>query len=221
MIMKAVIFDLWNTLVRAREHTFTQCIAHALDMNEDCILDYIRASSSRNSDIHYTEIVQEIWQFTHHASLPPRTLSAVHDVYKNFVRNAEYVEYAETCLRELREYGYRIGVVSNATSVSDAVVRHLKLDKAVDRVFLSCFTGFLKPDPRAFHQASREWGISPEQICVVGDKISTDILGAKLARMHVLWYAPLVKVSGSSIPVDIVGIISSLMEVPKLLGEMA
>ncbi len=217
--MKAIIFDLWNTLVKPGATTFTQCLADALSMEEDYIRDYIRASSSRNSNIHYSQIVQEIWHYTHKTSLDKATHKKVEDAYAHFVSDAKYINGASECLVELRENNFKIGVVSNATSVTIAVAKTLGLHEKVDDVFISCMTGYLKPDPRAFRMASRTWGVDEGDVVVVGDKITTDILGAKLAKMNVIWYAPHIKVMDvGNMPVDITAIVSDLRAIPTVLG---
>ena len=40
-----------------------------------------------------------------------------------------------------------------------------------------------KPEPRLFEQASQRLRVPPEQTLVIGDRLETDILGAKRARM--------------------------------------
>lgn len=217
--MDAVIFDLWKTLIKPGSKTFTQGIADALEMDEDYVRDYIRSSSSRNKNIGYKQIVQEIWSFTHDRSMGRDIQHRVDSTYKQFVADAKFIHGAEECLETLREKGYRVGIVSNSTSVSIAVTDALRLREKVDGIYISCVTGFLKPDPRAFHHVAKEWNLFPNQVLVVGDKLTTDVLGAKLAKMNVVWYAPNVVVKKTTIPVDIAGIISDLSEVVNIVEE--
>ena len=214
--MKAVVFDLWNTLVQPDSQTFTQLLAESLDMDEDNVRDYIRSSSSRQN-IDYLQIVQEMWHYTHKEELPTLTLEKIKEACRVFADKATLISGAANCLRELRESNYKLAIVSNSTSVSYGVVKSLGLDDLVDDVFLSCSTGILKPDPRAFYKPVKKWRIDPKDIYVIGDKITTDVLGAKLARMHFIWYAPNITVKRDFIPVDIVGIVRSLQEIPKTI----
>src|SRR5207249_1694557 len=50
-------------------------------------------------------------------------------------------------------------------------------------IVLSCDTGILKPDPRAFHAAASALGLPPGQILMVGDNFRDDVLGAREAGM--------------------------------------
>jgi FMN phosphatase YigB (HAD superfamily) len=55
-------------------------------------------------------------------------------------------------------------------------------------IWISCVSGYLKPDPRAFRTVADEWMFDPSAICVIGDKISTDVFGARLSGMPCVLY---------------------------------
>lgn len=218
-MIKAIIFDLWNTLVSPNGEKFTQRIARALELDEDYVLDYIRSSSSRHNEIHYKEIVREIWKYRFQDSIPPKYLKRVEKEYKSFVNNTVYISNAIECLKTLRSNGIKIYILSNSTSVSIDVVERLSIHTLVDEVFLSCQIGFLKPDPRSFYTIVNELNILPNNLCVVGDKITTDILGAKISGMKVIWFAPHIKINNQHlIPVDLLGIATDLDQVPNIIG---
>ena len=79
----------------------------------------------------------------------------------------------------------------------------ITVSKTVSRLFHRCFSqpiyhtqitivisgehGFAKPDTRLFIQALREMDTKPENTVMVGDKLKTDIKGAKETGICTIW----------------------------------
>lgn len=92
---------------------------------------------------------------------------------------------AKEMLETLRAAGYRLGVVSNNASfysVFDMLklygIRHL-----FEEVTVSSVTGFRKPAPEIFRIAMLHMNVRPEECVYVGDTVSRDIIGPRLAGM--------------------------------------
>jgi len=94
--------------------------------------------------------------------------------------NSILSENALDILAYFKEKGYKLALVSNATPITKTSIRDFGLAPFFDTILLSCDEGYLKPDPRIFQMAISQLGRTPSQVCVVGDKIRTDILGAKI-----------------------------------------
>ncbi|MEM1179571.1 MAG: HAD family hydrolase [Acidobacteriota bacterium] len=88
-------------------------------------------------------------------------------------------------LRELRQRGLRIAVVSNLASPYVDSLRRL-LQDSVDGFVLSCEVGLAKPDPRIFELACAEMGSSPGTTLMVGDSLKSDVRGAADAGLKAL-----------------------------------
>jgi HAD superfamily hydrolase (TIGR01662 family) len=92
-------------------------------------------------------------------------------------------------LRGLREQGYHIGIVSNATPIGK-VMRHdlevLGLSGLVDAAAYSSEVGVRKPHPRIYLSVTEELGIAPEACVFVGDRVKEDILGAQALGMRAI-----------------------------------
>jgi len=56
-----------------------------------------------------------------------------------------------------------------------------------DHIMISGNYGFGKPDNRLFQEALRLLEIRPEEGVMVGDKLTTDVLGANTAGIHSVW----------------------------------
>jgi putative hydrolase of the HAD superfamily len=86
-------------------------------------------------------------------------------------------------LKDLREMGLKIGLISNVKSknmVPDSLVKYGIRDY-FDPIVLSCEYGRRKPDPSIFHYAARLANTPTSQCCYVGDRVQRDILGARKA----------------------------------------
>jgi putative hydrolase of the HAD superfamily len=90
---------------------------------------------------------------------------------------------ATDTLLELKQRGYRLGVISNSMSTLD-------IPRSLDRygwtdffevVILSSFIKFRKPSPEPFLEAIRLLNIDPVKCAYVGNRISKDLVGCNLA----------------------------------------
>jgi len=100
---------------------------------------------------------------------------------------AAWQPYTDTVavLQQLAKSGYRIGLYSNATDdpFIQRLVNRYKLRPWLAPVFSSAGWGWRKPKPEPFQLIADRWGLSPEDVVVVGDTLNADILGAQQAGM--------------------------------------
>lgn len=87
-------------------------------------------------------------------------------------------------LKQLKELGLRLAVVSNSDGSVERVLAIRGLRPLLDAVFDSTLVGFEKPDPRFFRHALRETGASPETTLHVGDLYAADVEGGRAAGLH-------------------------------------
>ena len=90
---------------------------------------------------------------------------------------------------QLRARGYRIGLLSNAGDDQD--VQRL-VDKGGIRPYLeyvltSAAGGVRKPDSQIFELAIEMFGLSPEEVAMVGDTLDADIFGAHRMGIFSIW----------------------------------
>jgi putative hydrolase of the HAD superfamily len=98
---------------------------------------------------------------------------------------------ARLALERLRQQGLRLGVVSN-TCFSESVIRYElgKHDLAgfMEIVVVSAEHAVRKPNPLLFDTAAARLGIAAERTWFMGDRLDTDMAGAKAAGMTALWF---------------------------------
>jgi putative hydrolase of the HAD superfamily len=90
---------------------------------------------------------------------------------------------AEKTLVELKQRGYRLGVISNSMSSLD-IPRSLDAygwKELFEIVVLSSAVKCRKPAPEPFLEAVRAMNVEPERCAYLGNRISKDIVGCKRA----------------------------------------
>lgn len=90
-------------------------------------------------------------------------------------------------LRELRELGLSLHVVSNNVDYLPLLLENLGWVGTFDSVTYSQELGASKPDPRLFRYALERAGCMPEDTVHVGDSWESDYLGARAVGMGAIW----------------------------------
>ncbi len=103
------------------------------------------------------------------------------------------VDGAAEALMQLRRR-YRLAVLTNAqdSSAGDvaAAMRRVGLDVYIATYITSRNIGVLKPDPAFFHAGLQALDVDANQAVMVGDSYDADVLGARRAGLHAVWYNP-------------------------------
>ncbi|SMH32902.1 putative hydrolase of the HAD superfamily [Rathayibacter oskolensis] len=91
-------------------------------------------------------------------------------------------------LDRLDASGVRIGIITNGDPVFQAgKIDGIGLRDRVEHVIASGEVGVTKPDPRIFEIACERFGVAPEEALYVGDRLTTDALGAARAGLRGVW----------------------------------
>ncbi len=96
-------------------------------------------------------------------------------------------------LQQLHRWGLKVALVSNTFVPAAVHDRHLDMLGLLPllpvRVYSSEF-GYRKPDPRIFHHALAQMGVSPDNAMFVGNLIKTDIVGPRRLGMKTVLKQP-------------------------------
>lgn len=125
----------------------------------------------------------------------------------------------EDSLRLFGELGkhFRQYLVTNGSrEAQEAKLRRCGLDKMADGVFISSAVGVQKPTKAFFDHVREKTGYLPEETMIVGDSLTSDILGGNNAGIVCCWYNPQGASRKEGIRVD--HELHSLWELPALLG---
>lgn len=117
--------------------------------------------------------------------------------------------YADTLpvLENLRERGFRLGVISNGTPGVARCLESAGVTERVDFVLVSALVGWEKPSPKIFRMGLKAVGLEPAQVVFVGDHYMVDIQGALSVGMH----AVMINRDGRCAEVD-VPVVDNLVE---------
>ncbi len=125
-------------------------------------------------------------------------------------------------LRQLRDQGYQLGLVSNTFvpgHVLDAHLEQLDLLQYFPHRIYSCDVRYRKPDRRIFHAALDRIGVAAPQAVFIGDNLHADIFGARRAGLLPIWKRPM-HIRHHRLPNDNTPRIDRLIELPPLLDRV-
>jgi len=138
-------------------------------------------------------------------------------------KNWQLEEDALTCLSTLQEQNYKLGLVSNAGDHRDVLqlVEKFELEPYFEFILTSAGCGYRKPHQRIFELALEQVNARPEEVAMVGDTLNADILGANKIGMYSIWITRRTEFPpDETLPIQPRSIISSLGALPTLLREL-
>ncbi len=110
--------------------------------------------------------------------------SVVDRCFPLFVKSVGLDPRALDALGHLRDTGFRLALVSNASSYSEEILDHSGLRGCFDTVVLSYRVRLLKPDPAIYRLALSGLGLRSADCFFVGDGGDRELHGAREAGMH-------------------------------------
>jgi HAD superfamily hydrolase (TIGR01509 family) len=189
MTPHAILFDLYGTLVAARERPFSRGLPAALGVSRAAWIALLRADLLTRDFPDPAAFAAFVA-----ATLAPErqaeaaaACAALIDAECASVGPAPGVA---SLLAFLKRRGIKLGLVSNLASPFKAPVGALGLAAAFDAAVYSCDEGLTKPDPDIYTRALARLGVSAEQALFVGDNLPNDVhapaaLGLRTAGVRV------------------------------------
>lgn len=204
--VKAIGFDLFNTLIFARPNTLAEAMdrltqnLHQNDLRVDG--DAFR-QAHREAAMRLIETARKNGRETHNRfwisaaleslgwTIPPedaRIAEAVEAYFSSFYENCRLIPDTPQMLARLGK-GYRIGLLSNFTHAPAAlkIIDGLGIRAFFDVVLISGDLGFRKPHLSVFQTLIERLGVDKDQLLYVGDDVEPDIRGAKQAGIQPVW----------------------------------
>jgi HAD superfamily hydrolase (TIGR01549 family) len=182
-MIRAAIFDLWNTLVHSRGGDPFQHLREL--MTEEQRLHFPALKRDAMEQAHASaESFLERWKPCMEMTAAQREGMA--RVFRAAASDAECFPEALEAMTRTRQVA-RMGLLSNTQSFDMEFLERLGLAALLPNRFLSAETGFLKPEPQAFETVQKRLGLFPGQLAMVGDSWNDDILGALGAGWTAIW----------------------------------
>jgi len=203
--VKAVTFDLWETLIFERDGASARrrdarcrnlvravnSLGHPVSVEEMSVAINEMVSSmltlwETNKDLACIDQIRLIIAKVSKDSfeLKREWVKRLVSAYNLSVR--EIPPYlnpeARTALEDLKKRHKLIGLICNTGLTSGAALRQFLADEGVAEYFkLMIFSEEIdirKPDPRIFHLAAKKMGVQPCEVVHVGDNLKADVWGA-------------------------------------------
>lgn len=218
MTLRAVAFDLWETLItnsveqsRAQEERRLASLAECLEScGRPVPAETLREAHrviwhhcqglywSRDIDIPTrTQILHLIDALgIGQDELSDEVLDDLERRYSDTVLEIppSLVPFAAETIAWVRERGLRVGLISNTGRTPGSVLRRLLdligLGSSIDFAVFSNEEGACKPQRAVFEALSRGLGVLPQEIAFVGDNLEADVAGAKLSGMTAIHFVP-------------------------------
>lgn len=141
-------------------------------------------------------------------------------VYEKYLSQGHYfIEGAEKLLDDL--YGkYKLYLASNGTSkVQAGRLESADISKYFDEIFISQDIGYNKPDKRYFDFCfGRIEDFKRDETVIIGDRISSDIIGGNNAGIKTIWFNPDNAEADSGVHIDCQ--VSELSQIPDVLLKL-
>jgi putative hydrolase of the HAD superfamily len=237
-MIKAVTFDIWNTLFTNRDYTNFRVndlvgILEELDIrrNADEVRRAYILSNKQAQEVGKTENYRYVTteeKLDHILETIQVDLSG--EIKEMIVRRFKETIWSyppslkEGVFETLETLGhhYRLGIISDTGITPGRVVRQVLSRLGAlgffESMVFSDETGICKPHEDMFRISLRELGASPHESVHVGDLLKTDVAGAKKVGMRVIW----VKTEDTGEPDDWRPdyIINSLPQVIEVLDDI-
>jgi putative hydrolase of the HAD superfamily len=208
-MIDTVTFDVWNTLLvhefyddrlqNARidsivkvlneegTHISREDVVRAYDRSED----HLKCLWERETDLGLEGHLQLLLEGL---GLPISFKDAIREPYAKTLLSfrPKPVDGASALLKNLKEKGYRIGLISN-TGRTPGETMKIILDsygmlQYFDSMSFSCDIGHIKPGKRIFELTLKDLHAVPGASVHVGDSMLLDIYGAKTAGMKAILF---------------------------------
>jgi len=220
--IKAVIFDLGNTLVYQQLHEAFQRILQANGVLKS--LEEIREAfekGNREFDVEkhkalgphefYTQWNMPILKHLGITQSARKLAEEIDRQWFNFSKIYVYPDVKDS-LRRLKQMGLKLGLVTGGYELDiEQILPKTGLEEYFDVCVGFDTTGKRKPEPEAFRYALKRLKVKPEEAIFVGDSLEQDYLGAQGVGMKAL----LIRRGGA--PVAGVKAITSLREIFEVL----
>ncbi len=204
MPLKAVLFDLDDTLFDNLHSS--RCALAALQDDFACLreitLDALERQYSGLLDGYHDRVLRgeltldqaRLARFTDllrrfDGGISPAQVERVGARYRQaYYASSRTVDGAVALLERLRAGGLRIALVTNHT-VDEQMgkLRRCGLTDLIDVLAISEAVGAAKPDPRIFAFTLEQLGCAADEVVMIGDSWSADIVGARAVGIRALW----------------------------------
>ena len=212
-MIRAVVFDLWNTLVFSPAGSPFYRLRELLRPEQEALFpDLVRDGMVR--PYPSVRVFLEAWQKT--ANLDAAQMDAMAQAFLEAGGQAECFPGSPEAVGAVRDLA-RVALLSNTQTFGLELLDRLGIAERIRIRLLSADLGALKPEPAAFESVQRKLGLFPGNLAMVGDNWTDDVEGALAAGWTAIWVNRDAKPRPAHDPEAPVYEVRSLDRVPELI----
>ena len=182
--MRAVIFDLWDTLALWPGDDFER-------VKRELAGAHRRLRRRLGHDLRRAAARDDRGRTSAASASTERRSPTCLRIRRSFTRDALVPrEGALETLDELKRRGFKLGLISVCSSDVEEAWDETELAAHLDEVVLSCTVGLTKPDPRIYELACERLEVSPGDCLFVGDGANDELAGAERVGMRAVCVLP-------------------------------
>jgi putative hydrolase of the HAD superfamily len=204
--IKAIGFDLFNTLIFARQETLgdamdrlVQSLSHdgvSLDFNafrqayRDAVMKFVREAGADGRETHNRFWISAALNAIGYTASPDdtRISRAVEAYFSAFYDHCRLIPDTLEMLNRLNRR-FRLALLSNFTHPPAArgIMERLGLAPFFNIVLISGDLGYRKPHPSVFSKLIERLGVEGCEVLYIGDDPIADVAGARQAGINPVW----------------------------------
>lgn len=182
-MIRAVVFDLWNTLVYSPGGSPFQSLKPLLRPEQAAL----HAELMRDGMVRpYGSVEAFLAAWRDRIGLDPAQASAMAQAFLESGDQAQCFPGASEAVEATRAVA-RVALLSNTQDFGLELLDRLGISERIRTRILSADLGVLKPEPAAFEAVQRRMGLFPGNLAMVGDSWSDDVEGALAAGWTAVW----------------------------------
>ncbi len=182
-MIRAVVFDLWNTLVFSPAGSPFQRMKELLRPEQAGLFpELVRDGMVRP----YSSVEAFLAAWQQRADLNEAQVAAMAQAFLDASGQAECFAGAPEAVGGVRDLA-RVALLSNTQTFGLELLHRLGIHERIRTQLLSAELGALKPEPAAFEAVQRKLALFPGNLAMVGDSWTDDVEGAVAAGWTAIW----------------------------------
>lgn len=215
-MIRAVVFDLWNTLVFSPAGSPFQRMRDLLRPEQAAFFpDLVRDGMVQPHAS--VRAFLETWKGSVH--LDEAQMEAMAQAFAEAGGQAECFPGTPEVVGAVRDLA-RVALLSNTQTFGLELLERLGIAERIRTRILSAEIGALKPEPAAFEAVQRRLGLFPGNLAMVGDNWNDDVEGAVAAGWTAIWVNRELKPRPDHDPELAIYEVRSLDRLPELIRSL-
>jgi len=182
-MIRAVVFDLWNTLVYSPAGSPFQRMRELLRPEQ---LGAYPALVRDGMIRPYASVEAFLEAWRERADLDETQVAAMAQAFRQAGDQAVCFPESAEAVGAVRDLA-RVALLSNTQTFGLELLGRLGIQERIRTRLLSAELGALKPEPAAYEEVQRRLGVFPGNLVMVGDSWTDDVLGAVAAGWTGVW----------------------------------